>query len=59
MKRFTASLEPHACVTLHHVAQSQRPPISLQHVLWYSLEEFLNRGEGHPLTHKFRTDHQK
>ena len=59
MKRFTVSLEPRAYDALRQVAESQRPPISLQYVVRYALEEFLDRHEGRPLTLKLKTEDQE
>ena len=56
MKRFTVSLEPRAYDALRQVADSQRPPISLQYVVRYALEEFLDRHQGRPLTLKLKTE---
>ena len=56
MKRFTVSLEPRAYDALRQVADSQRPPISLQYVVRYALEEFLDQHEGRPLTLKLKTE---
>ena len=59
MKRFTVSLEPRAYDALRQVAESQRPPISLQYVVRYALEEFLDQHEGRPLTLKLKTEDQE
>lgn len=56
MKRFTVSLEPRAYDALRQVADSQRPPISLQYIVRYALEEFLDRHQGRPLTLKLKTE---
>ncbi len=56
MKRFTVSLELRTYDALRQVAASQRPPISLQYVVRYALEEFLDRHEGRPLTLKLKTE---
>ena len=59
MKRFTVSLEPRAYDALRQVAESQRPPISLQYVVRYALEEFLDQHEGRALTLKLKTEDQE
>ena len=41
------------------VAESQRPPISLQYVVRYALEEFLDQHEGRALTLKLKTEDQE
>ena len=58
MKRFTVSLEPRAYDTLRQIAESQRPPLSLQYVVRYALEEFLDRHEGRQLTLKLKREDQ-
>ena len=59
MKRFTVSLEPRTYGALRQVAESQRPPISLQYVVRYALEEFLDHHEGRPLTLKLKAEDQE
>ncbi len=56
MKQFSASLETRAYDALPWVADSQRPLISLQYVVRYALEGFLDRHEGRPLTLKLKTE---
>ena len=46
MKRFTVSLEPRAHDRLRQIAESQRPPLSLQYVVRYAVEEFVNQSTG-------------
>ena len=43
MKRFTVSLEPRDYDALRRFAESQRPPLSLQYVVRYALQEFLDQ----------------
>jgi hypothetical protein len=52
MKRFTVSLEPRDYDTLRQIAKAQRPPLSLQYVVRYALQEFLDKHEGRQLTLK-------
>ena len=59
MKRLTVSLEQRAYDSLRQIAESQRPPISLQYIVRYALEEFLDRHQGRPLTPKLKTDVQE
>lgn len=59
MKRFTVSLEPRAYEALRQIAQSQRPPLSLQYVMRYAVEEFLDRHEGRQLTLKLKGENQE
>ena len=56
MKRFTVSLEPRAYDTLRKIAEPQRPPLSLQYVVRYALEEFLDRHAGRRLTLKLKRE---
>lgn len=59
MKRFTVSLEPRAYDALRRIAESQRPPLSLQYVVRYALEEFLDQQEGRQLTLKLKGEEQE
>jgi len=59
MKRFTVSLEPRAYEALRKIAESQRPPLSLQYVVRYALEEFLEGHEGRQLTLKLKGEDQE
>ena len=59
MKRFTVSLEPRAYDTLRQIAESHRPPLSLQYVARYALVEFLDRHEGRRLTLKLKREDQE
>ena len=59
MKRFTVSLEPRDYEALRRIAEAQRPPLSLQYVVRYALQEFLDRHQGRPLTLKLREDGQE
>lgn len=59
MKRFTVSLEPRAYEALRQIAQSQRPPLSLQYVMRYAVEEFLDRHKGRQLTLKLKGENQE
>ena len=59
MKRFTVSLEQQDYDSLHRIAQSQRPRLSLQYVVRYALQEFLDRYEGRQLTLKLEGDEQE
>lgn len=58
MKRFTVSLELQEYEALRRVAEAQRPPLSLQYVVRYALQEFLDRHEGRQLTLKLKEDDQ-
>jgi len=58
MKRFTVSLEPRDYEALRQIADAQRPPLSLQYVVRYALQEFLDRHEGRQLTLKLKGDDQ-
>lgn len=58
MKRFTVSLEPHDYDALRRIADSQRPPLSLQYVVRYALQEFLDRHQGQQLTLKLKGNDQ-
>lgn len=59
MKRFTVSLEPRDYDALRHLAESHRPPLSLQYVVRYALQEFLDRHEGRQLTLKLKGNDQE
>jgi len=59
MKRFTVSLEPRDYDALRGIAESHRPPLSLQYVVRYALQEFLDRHEGRQLTLKLKGDDQE
>ena len=59
MKRFTVSLEQRDYDVLLHIAQSQRPRLSLQYVVRYALQEFLDRHEGRQLTLELKSDEQE
>lgn len=58
MKRFTVSLEPRDYEALRRIADAQRPPLSLQYVVRYALQEFLDQHEGRQLTLKLKGDDQ-
>lgn len=51
LKRFTVSLEPAEYEALRQIAESSRPPLSLQYVVRYALQRFIdeNRGKRLPL----------
>jgi hypothetical protein len=59
MKRFTVSLEPGDYDALRRIAESHRPPLSLQYVVRYALQEFLDRHAGRQLTLKLKGDDQE
>lgn len=59
MKRFTVSLEPRAYEALLQIAQSQRPPLSLQYVVRYAVEDFLDRHEGRQLSLELKGESQE
>lgn len=59
MKRFTVSLELEEYEALRRLADAQRPPLSLQYVVRYALQEFLERHQGRQLTLKFKGDNQE
>lgn len=59
MKRFTVSLQPRDYNVLRRIAESQRPPLSLQYVVRYALQEFLDRHEGRQLTLKLKENDQE
>lgn len=46
MKRFTVSLEPADYDALRRIAESHRPSLSLQYVVRYALQRFLDQHEG-------------
>lgn len=46
VKRFTVSLEPAAYAELRRIAGSHRPPLSLQYVVRYALQRFLDENKG-------------
>jgi len=51
LKRFTVSLEPAEYEALRQIAESHRPPLSLQYVVRYALQRFIdeNREKRLPL----------
>lgn len=49
MKRFSVSLEPNEFAELRRIAQSSRPPLSLQFVARYALQGFLDEHRGKQL----------
>jgi hypothetical protein len=49
MKRFSVSLEPDEYAELHRIAQSHRPPLSLQYIVRYALQRFLDEHKGKQL----------
>jgi hypothetical protein len=49
VKRFTVSLEPAVYAELRRVAESHRPPLSLQYVVRYALQRFLDENKGKQL----------
>lgn len=59
MRRFTVSLEPRDYDALRRIAESHRPPLSLQYVVRYALQEFLDHHKGRQLTLKLRGDQQE
>lgn len=50
MKRFTVSLEASAYDELQHVAKTHKPPLSLQYVVRYALQRFLDESKGAQLS---------
>ncbi len=50
VKRFTVSLDPADYVELRRIAKSHRPPLSLQYVVRFVLERFLERNRGKQLS---------
>lgn len=50
MRRFTVSLDESDYDTLKLIAESHRPPLSLQYVVRYALQRFLDEHEGKQLT---------
>lgn len=59
MKRFTVSLEPRNYEALRRIAESHRPPLSLQYVVRHALQDFLDRHEGRQLTLNLRGENQE
>ncbi|PJK27683.1 hypothetical protein [Minwuia thermotolerans] len=59
MKRFSVSVEREEYEALRHIAQSHRPPLSLQYVVRYALQEFLDKHEGQQLMLKFKGSDRK
>lgn len=51
MRRFTVSIEDSAYTELKRIAESQRPPLSLQFAVRFALQRFIdeNRGKQLPL----------
>lgn len=49
MKRFTVSLEPAEYAALRRIAESHRPSLSLQYVVHYTLQRFLDDNKGKQL----------
>ena len=49
VKRFTVSLEPTVYAELRKVAESHRPPLSLQYVVRYALQRFVDETKGKQL----------
>ena len=58
MRRFTVSLEPDNYEALRRIAESHRPPLSLQYVLRYAVQRFLDEQEGKQLTLKLAGEEQ-
>lgn len=48
-RRFTVSLEPAVYAELRRLAESHRPPLSLQYVVRYALQRFLDENKGKQL----------
>jgi hypothetical protein len=44
-KRFTVSLEPTEHDALRQIADSHRPPLSLQYVVRYAMQRFLDESK--------------
>ena len=59
MKRFTVSVDPRDYEALRKMAEAHRPPLSLQYVVRYALQEFLDRHEGGQLTLKLKGDDEQ
>ena len=49
MKRFTVSLEPAEYAELLRIAKAHRPPLSLQYVVRFALQRFVEENKGKPL----------
>lgn len=49
VKRFTVSLEPAEYEALRQIAESHRPPLSLQYVVRYVLQRFIDENQGKQL----------
>lgn len=49
MRRFTVSLDPVNYAELRRIAESHRPPLSLQYVVQYALHRFLEEHKGRQL----------
>lgn len=50
MKRFTVSLEASAYAELQHLARTHRPALSLQYVVRFALQRFLDESNGAQLS---------
>lgn len=59
MKRFTVSLDARDYDAFRHIAESHRTTLSLQYVIRYALQEFLDHHEGKQLTLKLAKDEQR
>ena len=53
MKRFSVSLEAEEYEELRRIAQTHRPPLSLQYVVRYALQQFFDEHRDKQLQLKF------
>ncbi len=56
MKRFTVSVEPAQYAQLRRIAVTHRPRLSLQYVVRYALQKFLDENKGRQLSLKLSGD---
>jgi hypothetical protein len=49
IKRFSVSLEPGEYAELRRIAKTHRPPLSLQYVVRYALQRFIDEHRGKQL----------
>lgn len=52
MKRFSVSIELEEYAELQHIAKTHRPPLSLQYVVRYAIQQFLDQSKGKQLSLK-------
>lgn len=50
VRRFTVSLDPAEYAELKRIAESHRPPLSMQIVVRYALQKFLDEHKGKQLS---------